>query len=308
MSALADFGLRFLGAELAGQEIFSIRVSGTALPGEERQLVQDPFGERIKRMDREFVLELADAITEDAPAGEVVLLEEPADGLERLAYESDRIELFGHVVFHPFEPAIVSWALLRVPERRAFLLLSSHRSPTQRDERVHALVPEGAEAALQTGAILEHLLADDLALAHGLVGGTPMDVVRLAPDSPLEPRVAAAWYQALAARRARDAGELEAQLADFAQHPGDPWTRAQLGLERGMRAVQSQLAASAGAAAGRAAPADALLARWWETVASDAHAARELPALPGAWAAALRLLRDDLDDPEPSSGEGEASH
>jgi hypothetical protein len=307
MSALADFGLRFLGAELAGQEIFSIRVTGPGLPGEQRQLVQDPFGEHIERMDRAFVLELADAITEDAPAGEVVLLEEPANGLERLAYESDRIELFGHVVFHPFEPAIVSWALLGVPERRAYLLLSSHRSPTQRDERVHALLPESAEAGLQTGAILEHLLADDLAQAHGLAGGTPMDVVRLAPDSPLEPRVAASWYQALAAKRARDAGELEAQLADFAQHPGDPWTRAQLGLERGMRAVQAQLAAGRAGASRRTIEPE-LLARWWNTVSSDAHAARELVALPGAWAAALRLLRGDASDPEPPAGEGEATH
>lgn len=303
MRALADFGLRFLGAELAGQEIFSIRVSG-----EERQLVQDPYADRIARMDRDFVLELADAITEDAPAGEVVLLEEPAGGLERLAYEPDRIELFGHVVFHPFEPAIVSWALLGVPERRAFLLLSSHRSPTQRDERVHALLPESSEAGLQAGAILDHLLGDDLAQAHGLSGGTPMDVVRLAPDSPLEPRVAAAWYQRLAASRARDAAELTTQLMDFAQHPGDPWTRAQLALERGMRAVQAKLGAARGESASGHAVDQALLTRWWETVASDAHAARELPALPGAWAAALRLLRGDVDDTEPPAGGSEASN
>ena len=73
-----------------------------------------------------------------------------------------------------------------------------------------------------------------------------------------------------------------------------------------MRGVQAQLAGRRSGAA--RAPDAALLARWWNVVSADSHAERELAALPGAWAAALRLHRGGLDDPESPDSESEASN
>lgn len=297
MSATGDLGLRVFGDAIMQNEIFSIRVHEP-----DRTLRQDPFGASIERMERAFLLELTDAMLEESESGEVVLIEEPVDGLDKLAYEPDRVDLFGYVVFNPFGPTLVSYALLPVPERNVVLLVSSHRHTVHRDDLVHAALPAGPEAGMQAGAVLEHLLGADLAPAHRLAGGSVMDVVVLDPDSPLEPQVAAAWFQRLALLREPSADELHARLDEYAAHPGDPWTRAQLGLERGMRAVQQRVSEAGDENA--APPDDALLRRWWAAVSDRTHAARELAVLPSAWAGAIRFTRGDLDEsaevpPEP---------